>query len=674
MFLIRSINSNSRSRRMVLLIALAVMALLIGLSVWAQSPEDIVKWTAYVSPQSAKPGDNVTVTLVGMIEEGWHIYSITQVTGGPTPTTIRLPDQQVFKLAGPIACSEPEKIFDPNFGMNTETHAERVAYKLPISVNSRVPGGRHELTIAVRFQACNEQNCLPPTTLTIKTGITIVKELKKSSAETAKPPSPLPLAKAAVELNALGTTNGIGSIQPSPVGKIHRAQVAFAPPHSMQSFRSFLWLAVVMGALSLLTPCVFPMIPITVSYFTNHAGLSRKNAVLTALVYGIGIILAFTALGMLLAAIFGAGGVNQLAANPWINLLITVIFLGFALSLFGAYFIQIPPGLINKLNTITCCKEGTGIVGALLTGFAFTLTSFTCTAPFVGTLLVMTAQGNWRWPLAGMLAFSTVFAIPFFILALAPQLMSQLPKAGGWMEQMKVVMGFLEIAAAMKFLSNADLVWSWGIFTRQAVLAVWVGIGFLTVLYILGCFRMTHDSPVESGGAIRVMFAIFFLVLTIWLIPGLFGRQLGELESFLPPKLNTSTTADGPKATADTGWIMNDYEGALVVARRENKPLFVDFTGYTCTNCRWMEANMFPRPEVAQEMDRLVRVRLYTDGYGELYQQQQKMQQEKFGTVALPYYAILQPDGTVSAAFSGLTRNVNEFTMFLRMQRPNSGM
>jgi thiol:disulfide interchange protein len=445
----------------------------------------------------------------------------------------------------------------------------------------------------------------------------------------------------------------------------------FTVPHS-QSLGSFIWLAAAMGALSLLTPCVFPMIPITVSYFTNHASDNRKSAVFTAIIYAIGIILTFTALGMLLAAIFGAGGVNQLAANPWVNLFITAIFLGFAFSLFGAYFIQVPPSLMDKLNSVTRSKEGSQVIGALLMGFTFTLTSFTCTAPFVGTLLVMTAQGNWRWPLAGMLAFSTVFAIPFFVLALAPQLMSQLPKAGGWMNSVKVVMGFLEIAAAMKFLSNADLVWHWGIFTRQVVLAVWVGIGVLTVLYVLGCFRMQHDSPIESVGAARVTVAIVFLAVTIWLVPGLFGRQLAELESFLPPELGASVSAPptSPASSAklqhEAGWILNDYDGAIEQAKQENKLVFVDFTGYTCTNCRWMEANMFPRPEVAKEMNRFIRVRLYTDGAGELYEHHQKMQQEKFGTVALPYYAILRADGSPIATFPGLTRSTAEFLTFLQ--------
>ncbi|HYL15115.1 MAG TPA: cytochrome c biogenesis protein CcdA [Terriglobales bacterium] len=438
-----------------------------------------------------------------------------------------------------------------------------------------------------------------------------------------------------------------------------------------QRLGSFLWLAMAMGALSLLTPCVFPMVPITVSYFTNHAKQDRRSAITTAMIYGIGIILTFTALGLLLALIFGAAGVNQLAANPWVNLLITGIFLSFAFSLFGAYFIQVPPRVMNKLDAITRTKEGGSFIGPVLMGFTFTLTSFTCTAPFVGTLLVMTAQGNWHWPLVGMLAFSSVFAIPFFILALAPQLMSRLPKSGGWMVSVKVVMGFLEIAAAMKFLSNADLVWHWGIFTRQVVLAVWVGIGLLTVLYILGYFRMEHDSPVESVGAARVAVAIIFLTTTIWLVPGLFGRQLGELESFLPPELSPSAAvASSPASSAnlqnEAGWILNDFEGAVRQAKLEDKLLFVDFTGYTCTNCRWMEANMFPRPEVASELNKFVRVRLYTDGAGEIFERQQKMQQEKFGTVALPYYAILRTDGSAVDVFPGLTRKTAEFLTFLQ--------
>jgi thiol:disulfide interchange protein len=221
---------------------------------------------------------------------------------------------------------------------------------------------------------------------------------------------------------------------------------------------SFVWFAATAGALSLLTPCVFPMVPITVSYFTQHAGTSRSASVRNAIIFALGIIATFTALGLALAILVGATGINQFAANPWVNLFITAIFLGFAFNLLGAYEIQVPPILLNKLDAATRNGASSGTVGALLMGLMFTLTSFTCTAPFIGTLLVTASQGQWQRPLAGMLAYSVIFALPFFILAVVPQWMARLPKSGGWLNSVKVVMGFLEIAAAMKFLSNADLV------------------------------------------------------------------------------------------------------------------------------------------------------------------------------------------------------------------------
>jgi thiol:disulfide interchange protein len=633
----------------------------------AQSPDQIVKWTAAPMPQRVHMGGQLTLTLTGTIEDGWHMYSLTQAPGGPLPTTIKLPPKQPFKLTGRITGTEPERIFDPNFSMETEIHADRVVYTLPITVDANTAGGNHELSIAVRFQACNDHICLPPATLLVKTNVKVegkpkVIGVRATNSRSASAPIVYPVVAALIPAGAtvLPRSGSSVSANPDPV----------KPMIMAQSFQSFIWLAAWMGALSLFTPCVFPMIQITVSYFTHHSGGNRSKAAYRAFVYAVGIVLTFTALGMLLSAIYGAGGVNHLAANPWVNLFITALFLSFAFSLFGTYFIQAPSGLVNRMNSLIRSQEGSGFVGALLMGFVFTLTSFTCTAPFVGTLLVMTAQGNWLWPLAGMLAFATVFAIPFFILALAPQLMSQLPKAGAWMNSVKVVMGFLEIAAAMKFLSNADLIWHWGIFTRQAVLAVWAGIGVMIVLYVLGYFRMPHDLALEAVGPARLTVAIFFLAATIWLIPGLFGRELGELESFLPPVMGTaaSGSASSPALTGEKHpeWILNNYEGALQAAKQGNKLVFVDFTGYTCTNCRWMEANMFPRPEVEGVMDKFVRVRLYTDGDGALYEHQQTMQQEKFGTVALPLYAILRSDGTTVATFSGLTRSSPEFVSFLQ--------
>ena len=588
------------------------------------------------------------------------MYSITQPSGGPTTTVITVPKTQPFRLDGQISGPPPLTAYDANFEMNTETYEDHPEFIVPVSVSPNTPAGDQKLAIDVRFQVCNDTTCMPAATEHLKVPVTI--EAIRTTATLA--------GKSFEQKGQVVPSAPPPDTSSSPAAEKNSKEISVAGLSApTQSMGSFLWLAVMMGGLSLLTPCVFPMIPMTVSYFVNHSGTSRRSAVNTALLYGLGIILTFTALGLLLAIIFGAGGVNKLAANPWVNLFITAIFLGFAFSLFGAYFIQVPPALTNRLDSLTRSKEGSRVVGALLMGSTFTLTSFTCTAPFVGTLLVMATQGNWRWPLAGMLAFSTVFAVPFFFLALAPQVLSQLPKSGGWMISVKVVVGFLEVAAAMKFLSNADLVWRWGIFTRQVVLATWVGIGILTILYILGYLRMAHEEARESVGPVQLIAAMAVLAATIWLVPGLFGRQLGGLEAFLPPEIGSSSSGsiEGPRSNSDTEvhWVINDYEGALARAKRENMPVFIDFTGYTCTNCRWMEANMFSKPEISRELRRYICVRLYTDGDGEVFQHQQSLQQETFGTVALPFYAILSADGSVSDTFPGLTKSESEFLTFL---------
>ena len=273
----------------------------------------------------------------------------------------------------------------------------------------------------------------------------------------------------------------------------------------------------------------------------------------------------------------------------------------------------------------------------------------TCTAAFLGTLLVVAAQGEWQRPIAGLLAYSTTFALPFVALAAAPQLVSQLPRSGPWLARVKVAMGFLEIAAAMKFLSNADLVWNWGIFTRSVVLASWVIVAFALAIYIVG--RRPRVS--------RLVAASLVIVCAVWLSSGLAGRRLGELEAFLPPAaVHAETRGELP-------WITDDLDSALVQARATNRRVLIDFTGYTCTNCRWMEANMFPRREIRDRLQDFVRARLYTDGQGARYERQQRYQQERFKTVALPLYAIVDGDQRTIATFAGLTRDSSEFIRFL---------
>jgi thiol:disulfide interchange protein DsbD len=436
--------------------------------------------------------------------------------------------------------------------------------------------------------------------------------------------------------------------------------IAGGPTGPPESLSLFLWLAISMGLLSLLTPCVFPMVPITVSYFSNRAGEGRLAAVRGAGLYAIGIITAFTGLGLVTTMVFGVTGLNRLAADPWLNLAITVLFVVFAVGLFGWVNVGLPSALIARLDDTS--RRAGSHASTLLMGLTFALTSFTCTAPFVGTLLVSASQGNWRWPTVGLLAFSATFALPFIALALVPSMLSRLPRSGEWMVTLKTSMAFLELAAAAKFLSNADLVWGWQIVSRDVVLAVWIGIGVLLALYLAGAFRFDRSLRRADAGWGRRVAAVVVMLVVARLVFGLGGRRLGELDAFLPP-----VRGAGGEGTAngELPWITNDYASGLAAARSNGKPMLIDFTGYTCTNCRWMEANMFPRPAVRDELSRFVRIRLFTDGRGEPYVSQQALERTTFNTVALPLYAVIDSSGAPRATFLGMTRDQTEFVRFL---------
>jgi thiol:disulfide interchange protein len=425
----------------------------------------------------------------------------------------------------------------------------------------------------------------------------------------------------------------------------------------------FFWLAASTGLLSLLTPCVFPMVPVTIAYFStpdrqNPRGLRR------ALLFAVGIVGTFTILGLALAAVFGAAGLNRFAADPWVNLGLAAIFLAFAANLFGWFEIGIPWRVSNAADRVTREATPGSSLGALVMGATFTLTSVTCTAPFVGTLLVLASQGSWTTPIAGMLVYSTAFALPFFLLAAAPGLVSHLPRAGEWMRTLRVLIGLLEIAAAIKFVSNADLVLGWGIFTRDVVLIGWAALA-LAGAGFLGRNPGKRVAQRRSGAVVIAPVAVALLVAA-WLASGIGGRQLTQVEAFLPPPLSTTLASSTGEAPV---WILNDYSAARTDARASGKLVFVDFTGYTCTNCRWMEANIFTRPDVSAELGRFVLSRLYTDGEGDIYEQQQAFQEKTFGTVALPLYAVVDADGKIRATFSGLTRNPADFIAFLRRAR-----
>ena len=581
---------------------------------------------------SSRPGEVAHVLIKASMDDEWHIYALENAGEGPGASRIKI-SGDIIDEQGLIEHREPTEKFDEGFGVKTRFFKGTTDFRVPIRIKEDAPIGEKTLSVYMLYQVCNESLCYPPAEVNINASIIIEDG---------------PVREEFSEFVPKRTVSSSSEIN------LDDAIAA--------GFWSFVLLSISMGFLALLTPCVFPMIPITVSFFTHQGELEDQKPLNQAIVYTLGIVATFSILGMILAVTLGATGANQLAANPWVNLFIGSLFVYFALSLFGAYEIQLPQSL--RQLSLDQEKRG-GYIGTLFMAVTFTLTSFTCTVQFVGLLLVAASQGQWFWPLLGMIVFSTAFAAPFFFLALFPQYLAKMPKSGGWLNSVKVVMGFLELAAAFKFFSNTDLVWGWGFFTFNSVLAIWTLIMFFTGLYLLGKIQLPHDSKLESLGVARMMLSLFFLTFSLYMGTGLFGRPIhGMIYSYLPPKLEKEFSAvDKDNNTEKLIWYSN-LEQAFTEAKLVEKPIFLDFTGYTCTNCRWMETNIFTLKDVEDRFNELILVHLYTDG-GENHKEYQQYEIERFGTAALPYYVILSPQDEVLATFPGLTRDVDEFLDFL---------
>ena len=416
----------------------------------------------------------------------------------------------------------------------------------------------------------------------------------------------------------------------------------------------FFAVAVAGGILAFLTPCVFPMLPVTLAYF-GRAGKENRSPSRAGW-FALGIISSFTLLGVLVAVIFGASSVNRFAADPRVNLALAAIFVFFALNLFGVFELPLPSSWLTRAVKSTHQTNSRSAGGAALLGAVFALTSLTCTAPFVGSLLVMAARGERTLPFTGMLLFSAAFALPFYLLARAPRLLDRLPKAGDWIHALRVCVGIVELGAAVKFLANADVVSNWGVFTRQVVLVSWAALSLAIVIYLAWRALRGRTRIASLAGA------AMFSLLTLTLASGALGNELHAVEPYLPPV----RTASAVESTSQGQWILNDLPKAQAIAARTGKLVFIDFTGYTCTNCRWMESNIFNRKDVSAELTRFVLARLYTDGEGKIYEDQQAFQEKQFGTVALPLYAIVSATGHPLITQSGVVRDPQKFIGFLR--------
>ncbi|MDB4859408.1 thioredoxin family protein [Candidatus Marinimicrobia bacterium] len=585
--------------------------------------ENCVRFDVKVDRKVYFGGENLYLLFNVEIDEGFHIYSV-HPEKSLSPTYVDIIDSVYFSVVGIINEPEPLKKFDKNFNQDIYYHKNSIQLVKNLKLSESLENNNYKVNGVFEYYACDESMCIPRWD-NFSFEFQVFDGEKREDFDWEPFPSEydsdIPLTELETEIN--------------------------------KGLFSFILFAIGMGFLALLTPCVFPMIPITVSYFTKEGEKEDNNPVFSASLYALGIIVIFTTLGLLLSFTLGASGAGDLAANPWINIFIASLFIYLAFSLFGYYEIQTP----SFLRQFSINQENRGgIIGILFMSLTFTLTSFTCTVAFVGALLATASQGAIFWPIIGMLSFSLAFASPFFLLALFPQYLSKLPKSGGWLNSVKVIMGFLEIAAAFKFISNVDLVWNWGIFDRSMVLLVWAIIFILMGLYLLGLIKMPFDSPIKKISFYRIIFCIIFLFIGIYLSTGLFNNKLhGLIESYLPPD-------------KEEIWI-EDLDVGYKVSKELNKPIFIDFTGYTCTNCRWMEINIFEEDEVKKIFENFILVKLYTDGKEKNHKKNRQLEIERFGTAALPYYVILSPDDNILGTFPGMDTNKDKFVNFLNNSR-----
>ncbi|NBU96694.1 MAG: hypothetical protein EBS19_00550, partial [Spirochaetia bacterium] len=406
----------------------------------------------------------------------------------------------------------------------------------------------------------------------------------------------------------------------------------------VESIFSYFWISFGFGLLSLLNPCVFPLIPFTVSAFTPKEGEQKKNYLLESLVYSIGIVFTFSILGILFSIFFGASGITKLATNPFLNFSIGIIFLFFAYALIGFDFI-LPPSMVLFYSRLEG-SSGSGYVSILTKGFIISIATFSCTMPFVGSILVTASKGEWFYPFIGMFGYGLAFSIPFTLLSMFPIILDKLPKNGRWNAKFRGILGIFEVIASLKFFSNADLIWGFNILSRETFLSITIVLLFINTLYTLDFFENIRlfFSELKNKSKYQITLSLIFVSLIIYLSLGITGSNLGELEAYLPPKQNNYS-----ENNPDLVWL-EDLETAKRKSIELGKPILINFTGVICTNCRYMEENVLNTKEVKKELSKYILVELFTDRGTDKDDANQEFEEKKFGTNGIPYYAILDRD------------------------------
>lgn len=610
-----------------------------------ESTEELVDFSARLEPDIVRHGEIPRVILEVDLEKDWHIYSVVPIDkeDAPRPTTVSY-EPGWFVEDGPLYETRPIGVMVDVLGYRVYYHQDHAALYQNLKLAQEVSAGFHTADVSIHYQLCTDQICLPTETRTLSLSFRVE----------PGPPRGAYLA-ADRTINPLPTDFGASDLSSMLSG----------------GFWAFLGLAALMGLASLLTPCVFPMIPITISFFSKQAEGKQHRVIKLAVLFAAGIILTYTGFGLIMSILFGAGSALSLAANPVVNLVIALVFIVFAFSLMGLFDISLTASIQTYFDQKS--RSMGGAAGVLLMGFTFTLTALTCTVQFVGTMLIAASQGEWMWPLFGMIIFSAVFAFPFFLLAVAPGFIGKMQgRSGAWLGRSKFVLGVLELMASLKFISNADLVWQTNLISRNTALIIWIVlIGVIVVYLVWTGVRPTLNRSPWQWLSVAIFIIIGYLISTGWN-----GQSLGSLiDAVLPPPSGYHLVSGNrvSQVEAEKMIWLDDLEAARQLAEKEQKPIFLEFTGYTCVNCRWMEQNVLSLKPIHNTLrDDYILVRLFTDG-GKDARRNMALQIDRFHTVALPFYVRLAPDNSIQSTFSGISLNPGDFLTFLTKPPPTTG-
>lgn len=634
--------------------------ILISVNVKAQI-HDPVKWDTSIEKVSENEYDLI---IKATIESGWHLYSQNVPENGPIPTSFNFTESKDYELAGKTKEGEGHEVYDNVFEMKIKYFGDEAVFKQRIKT---LTDKAFTIEGSLEFMVCDDTNCLPPTEVEYsfkipKAGETAVATDKKEDKSFLQTTIP--------DKEDTKTASSSDTSEKEPITEDKTKN---------RSLWALFFLSFLAGFAALLTPCVFPMIPMTVSFFTKQSK-SKAQGIKNAVVYGISIVVLYVLLGTVITAIFGADSLNALSTNVWFNIIFFILLVVFAISFLGAFEITLPSSWGTKVDSQA---DRGGLIGIFFMALALAIVSFSCTGPIVGTALVAAAAQGGIAPVISMFGFSLAIALPFALFAAFPGWMNSLPKSGGWLNTVKVVLGFLELALAFKFLSNADLVLQAHWLEREVFIAIWITVFGVLALYLFGKIKLPHDSTIDHISVGRLGLGLVVLAFTIYMIPGLWGAPLKIISGF-PPPMNYSEAPYGVGYTKLGGGesvsggeipdhahlgphdivAFNDYDLGMAYAKKVNKPVLLDFTGWACVNCRKMEARVWSDPRVLQILKNdIVLISLYVDDKRPLPENEQytskvngrkikyigakwsDFQISKYKANAQPYYVLLDHEG-----------------------------